>query len=105
MFAAVPPPEFTYMRPSPSRPPQPFPCTVSRSYSATIRIGVAVASTTKSPPPRSVTKAKRLVESTSGQIGALSGRSAGSCRSAPLGVVPVARSSVAPASSANVFVA
>jgi hypothetical protein len=55
------------------------------------------------PPPRRVTKLRRLEESTIGQIGALSGRSAGSCRSAPLGVVPFARSSVAPGSSVNRF--
>ena len=105
MFVAVPPPESTYIFPSVSIPPQPLPWIVSRSYSATIRIGVARLSTTKSPPPRSVTNVSRLVESMSGQIGALSGRSTGSCRSAPVGVVPFARSSVAPDSSVNVFVA
>ena len=100
----MPPPEFTYIRPPLSSPPQPLPWIVERSYSATIRIGVARLSSTNMPPPRSVTNASREEESISGQIGALSGRSAGSSRGAPLGVVPVARSSVASGSSANVFV-
>ena len=54
-------------------------------------IGVLRASTTKRPPPRIVTKVKRLVDSMIGQIGALSGRSASDSHGCPLGVVQVAR--------------
>ena len=100
----MPPPELTYIRPPLSRPPQPLPWIVERSYSATIRIGVARLSSTNMPPPRSVTNASRDEESMIGQIGALSGRSAGSSRGAPLGVVPVAGRASPPVSSANVFV-
>ena len=81
-----------------------MPWIVARSYSATIRIGVARLSSTNMPPPRSVTNASRDEESISGQIGALSGPQRRVLRGAPLGVVPVARSSVASGSSANVFV-
>ncbi len=71
----MPPPESTYILPGTSAPRQPLPWTTVLSYSATICIGVALLSTTKSPPPRSVTKVYRLVESTIGQIAALSGLS------------------------------
>src|SRR3970040_1522051 len=87
----VPPPDVMYIFPRASTPPHPFPWTVLRSYSATIAIGVAVLSTTSIPPPRRVTNVNVLVESTTGQIGALSGRIAAPCQDAPLGVVHVAR--------------
>ena len=58
-------------------------------------IGVALASTTKRPPPRSVTNPCRLLESTIGQIGQLIGRRSGCSHGCPLGVVQVSRSSVA----------
>ena len=72
----MPPPESMYILPSDSAPRQPLPWTNVWSYSATICIGVAWLSTTNRPPPRSVTKVKRLVESVIGQMGALSGRRA-----------------------------
>ncbi len=75
--------------------PHPFPFTVDLSYSATMAIGVALASTTKRPPPRSVTNPCRLLESTNGQIGQLIGRRSGCSHGCPLGVVHVSRSSVA----------
>ena len=93
------------MFPATSRPPQPFPFTVALSYSPTMVIGVALASTTKRPPPRRVTKPKRLLESTIGQIGQLIGREAGSSHGCPLGVVQVMRSSVAAALCVKVLVA
>jgi hypothetical protein len=68
-------------------------------------IGVAVLSTTNTPPPRKVTAVKRLSASMIGQIGALSSRSVASSQGAPLGVVQVARLSVAASSSVNVLVA
>jgi hypothetical protein len=68
-------------------------------------IGVAVASTTKRPPPRSVMKPKRLLESTAGQIGQLIGRRVGSSHGRPLGVVQVSRSSVAAGLWTKVLVA
>jgi hypothetical protein len=48
---------------------------------------------------------EEVVESMIRQMGALSGLSTGSWRGAPLGVIPVARSSVAAASSAKVLLA
>src|SRR5688572_16248862 len=102
---AVPPPALTYILPPFSIPPQPLARTVAWSYSATILIGVAVPSTTKSPPPRNVVNTRRLEESITGQIGAVSGRRAGSWQGAPLGVTQVARSRVAADSSTKVFVA
>ncbi len=75
------------------------------SYSPTICMGVARLSTTNSPPPRSVTKEKRLVDSVIGQIGALSGLSAADWHGRPLGVVQPARSKVAAMSWTKVFVA
>ena len=87
------------MRPAASISPQPLSSTVARSYSATIRIGVRLWSTTNMPPPRSVTKVKSPSLVVRGQIGALSGRSSGSWQGAPLGVVQVARSIAASSSS------
>ena len=86
------------MLPEASTPQEPLGWTVALSYSATIDIRVAVLLTTKRPPPRSVTNVRRLVASITGQIGALSGR-AGPWHGAPLGVVHVAKSMVAAASS------
>ena len=70
----------------------------------TISIGVARPFTTNSPPPRSVTKTKRLVDSGIGQIGALSGLSIGDSHGRPLGVEQVVRFKVA-VSWTNVLVA
>jgi hypothetical protein len=69
-----------------------------------MRIGVALLSTTKSPPPRKVTKEYRLVESMMGQMGALSGRRSGSWHGNPFGVVQLARSIPAAVSRTKVFV-
>src|SRR5688500_993907 len=102
---AVPPPALMYIRPACSIPPQPLALTVAWSYSARILMGVLVPSTTKSPPPRSVVKIRRLEESITGQMGAVSGRNTGSWHGAPLGVRHVARSSVAAASSVKVLLA
>jgi hypothetical protein len=67
--------------------------------------GVARLSTTNSPPPRRVTKVKRLVDSVIGQIGALSGLSAGAWQGSPFGVVHIARFNVAAVSCTKVLVA
>ena len=58
-----------YIFPAASAPPQPFGWTVARSYSTRIAIGVVVRSTTRRPPPRSVTNVRRSVESMTGQRG------------------------------------
>jgi hypothetical protein len=64
-----PPPARMYIFPAASAPPQPFGWTVARSYSTRIAIGVVVRSTTRKPPPRSVTNVRRSVESMTGQRG------------------------------------
>src|SRR5688500_3126631 len=104
-LAAVPPPELMYILPLLSTPRQPLGFTKARSYSAMMLMGVVVPSSTNIPPPRRVTNTRRLDESMTGQIGALSGRSTAFWQGAPLGVVQVARSRVAALSSVNVLVA
>jgi hypothetical protein len=66
-------------------------------------IGVARQSTTIMPPPRRLTNTGPLSEAMNGQIGALSGRRAGSWHGRPLGVAQLARSRVAAGSWANVL--
>ena len=94
-----------YIFPGTSTPMQPLPFTVVVSYSPTMAIGVVRPSTTNSPPPRSVTKTRRLVASDTGQIGELSGRSGADWHGRPFGVVQPARSRVAAGSCRNVSVA
>ena len=98
------PPELTNIDVPSCVPPHPFPFTVATSYSPTMRIGVCRASMTNMPPPRSVTNVYALFWSMIGQIGQLSGRTPAASQGAPLGVVHVARSSVAAALCTKVFV-
>lgn len=82
-------------------PISPLPWMVALSYSARTGIGVVLGSTTNSPPPRNVTKARRLVDVMTGTIGALSGRTSANWQGMPDGAVHDARSSVAAGSNEN----
>ena len=65
--------DLRYMWRRTSLPPQPLPCTVLMSYSATMAIGVWVGSTSEQPTTAQGNEARRPEASIIGQIGAVSG--------------------------------